>query len=91
MPADDLSCEIEVINLSNYADPNIEGIMLQMAAQGDTSRLTAIKDELRREEGRGWCQILLMTDDLAVVRWHDQFVLTLNETSILAAIPREVS
>lgn len=77
MAVDD-TCALEAINLSAYADPSIEGIMLRAASQGDDQRLSAIKDELRREEGRGWCQILLMTDDLAVVRWHDQFVLTFN-------------
>ncbi len=78
MAVDD-ACTLEAINLSAYADPSIEGILLRAASRGDGQRLSAIKDELRREEGRGWCQILLMTDDLAVVRWHDQFVLTLND------------
>lgn len=81
MAPDDIACEMETINLSNYADPNVEGILLQAAAQGNNDRLCAIKDELRREEGRGWCQILLMTDDIAVVRWHDQFVLTFTDAS----------
>ncbi len=80
MAVDD-TCTLEAINLSAYADPNIEGILLHAASRGDGQRLSAIKDELRREEGRGWCQILLMTDDLAVVRWHDQFVLTFNESA----------
>lgn len=75
----------EDIDLSAYADPNVEAILIRAASRGDDARLAAIKAELRREENRRWCDILMMTDDLAVVRWHDDFVLTLKEPAIALA------
>lgn len=77
-------------DLSAYVDPSVEAILLQAACGGDPDRLTEIKAELSREQNRGWCQILMMNDELAVVRWHDQFVLTLKEPALaLAAAGRD--
>ena len=70
------------INLSDYVDHNVEAILLSAAAAGDPAKIEAYKAELSREEQCGWCEILLMRDDLAVVRWHDQFVLTLTAPSL---------
>lgn len=88
--ADDTAIELEAINLSQFADPDVEAILIRIAAAGSDARLAAIKDELRREERRGWCSIILMDDDLAVVRWHDQFVLTLNERAPVQTGGRDV-
>lgn len=83
--ADDVQ-NLETIDLSDYADPSIEGIRLRAACRGDARRLGAIKAELRREEERGWCKIHLMTDDLAVVEWVDQFVLQITDTALAAPL-----
>lgn len=71
----------EVIDLGAFADPAAQCIMLAKASLGAEWRLRAIQDELRREESRGWCQIVHMDDRIAVVRWNDQFVLEINEAS----------
>lgn len=83
--ADDVP-NLETLDLSDYADPSIEGIRLRAACRGDDRRLEAIKAELRREEGRGWCKIHMMTDDLAVVEWIDQFVLQITDTSLVSPL-----
>lgn len=84
--ADDIA---EQIDLSQYADPNVEAIKLYEAARGDARRLAAIVAELQREEQRGWCNILLMTDDIAVVRWIDDFVITIKDQALVAPLARE--
>ena len=63
---------------SDYVDPNVEGILIAEAANGDPDKLAAYKHALREEERRGWCKVLLMDDEIAVVRWFDQFVLTVT-------------
>jgi len=78
---------VEEIDLSDFADPLIEGIRLTDAAQGSPSRLLAIQSELWRESERGWCTILLMTDDLAVVRWNDEFALSVTDKGFEIARP----
>ena len=70
------------IDLSDYVDHNVEAILLSVAAAGDPEKIAAYKAELSREEQNGWCEILLLRDDLAVVRWHDQFVLTFTDPSL---------
>lgn len=67
------------IDLSSFADPDAEVIRLDAACGGDAILLTAIKEEIRREEAKGWCHVIHMTDDVAVIRWLDQFVLTLEQ------------
>jgi len=79
MPVDDIMPEID---LSNYIDPHVEAIMLQVAAAGDAEKVAAFKAELRREEARGWCKILMINDDVAVIRWHDQFVITIADKNL---------
>lgn len=85
--ADETIATLETINLSEFADPAFEAIRISRASGGDRDRLAAIKNELRREEDRGWCRIHLMTDDLAVVEWFDQFVLTIRDQSLVTSIP----
>lgn len=70
------------IDLSDYADPNIEGIRISAAAAGDPLKLAAYKAELSRKQNLGWCKIIHMDDDLAVVAWADEFVITLTDASI---------
>lgn len=67
------------LDLSSFADPNAEVIRLDAASGGDSVLLSAIKEEIRREEAKGWCHVIHMTDDVAVIRWLDQFVLTLGQ------------
>lgn len=78
---------VEEIDLSAFADQRVEGIRLLDAARGDPDRLAAIQSELRRESERGWCTILLMTDELAVVRWEDSFVLSVTDKGMETARP----
>ena len=83
------------VDLDAYEDPDVQAVRLDLASGGDEGKLAAIQAELRREEARGWCNILLMTDNLAVVRWHDEFVLTLTDKASALVAPlmmeREVS
>jgi hypothetical protein len=81
---------IETINLSEFADPSFEVIRLTKAARGEVDRLERIKAEIRREEGRGWCRIYLMNDEIAVIEWFDQFVLTIVDTTDVAPLPKGV-
>ena len=82
----EFTAEVENINLSAYADPNVEAIMLNAAARGNDVRLHAIKVELQLEQLWGWCYILMMDDDIAIVRWVDQFVLTIKDTSLASPV-----
>lgn len=72
-----------LVDLDAFTDPHAKVLLLDQASGGDADMLAAIQAELRREETRGWCQIIYMTDDLAVVRWLDQFVLTLEDASVI--------
>ena len=83
--ADD-TLNMQTIDLSAYADPMVEGIQLRAASRGDSALLEAIKAELHREQDRGWCRILLMSDELAVVQWIDQFVLTIKDESLATPV-----
>lgn len=70
------------LDLTPYIDQDALVIHLSQACEGILARLSAIQDELRRQERKGWCQIILMTDDLAVIKWHDQFVLTVLDDTL---------
>ena len=78
-----MSSDATLIDLDAFSDPAARVIMLDSASKGDPDLLAAIKIEIEREQERGWCQILHMTDAIAVVRWLDQFVLTLEDASVI--------
>lgn len=73
-------------DLSDFADPNIEGIRLDRAAGGDPIKLATFKAELHRKQSMGWCRIIHMDDDIAVIAWADEFVITITDTSIATPV-----
>ena len=66
------------INFDDYVDPSVQGLRIWDYADGDKAKTLAFQEELLHEEARGWCRILFMDEKIAIVQWHDQFVLTLN-------------
>lgn len=73
------------LDLSDYADPHVEAIYLA-GATDDPLHLEMLKSELRSEADRGWCRIIFMDDEYAVVKWRDQFVIEIKDPLSLKAI-----
>lgn len=78
----DPTADVTKIDLGVYADPDAQVILLDRASGRDAGVLAAIQAELRREQDCGWCRILHMSDEIAVVRWFDQFILTITDRSL---------
>lgn len=76
----------ENIDISDFADPHVEAIRIDAAARGDARRLAAIKGELHTDASRGWCTILMMTDEWAIVQWHDKFLITITDPTTVEMI-----
>jgi hypothetical protein len=81
----DGAIDVTEIDLESFADPDAQVILLPKASGGSLDVLVAIQEELRRVEGRGWCSILHMTNEIAVVRWYDQFVLNVTDDTLVMA------
>ncbi len=71
--------DVIALDLGAFADPGAQVIRLDLASEGSAARLEAIQSELRREESRGWCAILHMTAEIAVVRWTDSFIIQITD------------
>ncbi len=76
----------ESFDLRPFTDPDAEVYRLDLASSGDADRLATIQEKFRREERSGACRILVMTDDIAVIRWKDEFVLTITDPKTRAAM-----
>lgn len=79
-----MTCETR--DLRPFTDPDAEVYRLDLASSGDAGRLAIIQEKFRREEIAGSCRIFVMTDDIAVVRWKDEFVLTITDPRTRAAM-----
>lgn len=75
------------LDLSDFADPTVEAINIAGAAKGDAGHLEILKDELRQNETSGWCRIIYMDNEYAIVRWVDQFVIEVCDQSIARVGP----
>jgi hypothetical protein len=77
------------IDVREFVDPNIQGIQIWRFAGDDPGKIATFQAELLAEQVGGWCKILFMDDQLAIVQWLEEFVLTLNEEHpiVAASIP----
>jgi hypothetical protein len=92
MTADEITAQEVGIDFDNYVDPSVQALRIADYADGDQAKILVFQEELLREQTRGWCRILFMDEKVAIVQWHDQFVLTLNdEHPLVAAAMPEVS
>jgi len=78
--------DFEQVEISEFADPDADVILLDLASGGNTGRLRAIQEALVREERRGRCALLHMDDDIAVVRWASIITITDPATRALMGI-----
>ncbi len=67
------------IDFEKYVDSSVQALRIWDYAAGDETMTKEFQGELLYEQSRGWCNILFMDERVAIVQWHDQFVLTLNE------------
>jgi hypothetical protein len=70
--------------------PRGKGGQFGRGSSGAQAKKKAKRNAARREEGRGWCRIYLMNDEIAVIEWFDQFVLTIVDTTDVAPLPKGV-
>lgn len=73
------------IDFEKYVDTSVQALRIWDYANGDEALTKEFQGELLHDQSKGWCSILFMDERVAIVQWHDQFVLTLNENHPLVS------